>query len=54
MSLPDFLGKDIEETLKKSQEEAVNRVTQQGTKSTGDVEIIDSDKNNIQADTSDN
>lgn len=47
MSLPDFLGEDIQEALKKSQEEAVKRAAEAdnaGTLDPKDVEVIEPEK----------
>lgn len=47
MSLPDFLGEDIQEALKKSQEEAVKRAAEADNAETldpKDVEVIESNK----------
>lgn len=44
MSLPDFLGEDIQEALKKSQEEAVKRAAEADNAETldpNDVEVIE-------------
>lgn len=47
MSLPDFLGEDIQEALKKSQEEAVKRAAEADNAETldpKDVEVIEPEK----------
>ena len=47
MSLPDFLGEDIQEALKKSQEEAVKRAAEADNAETldpKDVEVIEPNK----------
>ena len=41
MELPDFLGKDIEETLEKSREEAVKRASEEMSDGSGVVDIKD-------------